>query len=288
MASADQGPIGKFRLGRVIGTAAAFLRRNAIFSIAVSTIFFVLPPVLIDLSIVTYWAKLANQLGAVGGGTWAFAVNLSLNLIAKLVGMVPNFLGQAVLARATLDDVNGNRPSVGICIQAALRQLLPVLSIGVVFYFGVFFAVFGSSAGTRLVSPETGGFMFLILIVFVVVWGVGSSVAIPVAVREGLATVASIARSRALTKGYRWRIFGLVSVVMIGLALVLWIGVELGFAWMPSRRLPQSALVLISVRWAILSAIAWTVLSIALAATYAELLRVKEGFGVDELSQIFS
>ncbi len=40
-------------------------------------------------------------------------------------------------------------------------------------------------------------------------------VAVPVCVIEKQGVIASLSRSRALTKGYRWQIFGLFLLVMV-------------------------------------------------------------------------
>ncbi|KUM24522.1 hypothetical protein AU467_29680 [Mesorhizobium loti] len=282
-----QGKGEKFRLGNVIGNTAAFLRRNAIFSIAVGTIFFALPLALINLS-TRYWPTLAFQLGAVGSGPWSTSVNLGFSLASGLIGTAPNLLGQAVLSQAAVGDTNGNRSSVARCVQTALRHIFPVVGIGYAVYLAFFLARSGSAAVELSNSPQAGGLVFLFLMIPCVVWGVGISVAVPVSVREGLGTAASMSRSQALTKGYRWWIFGLVSVVVIGLLLALRLATAFGLAFVSLESLSLLAMVLLTFQGAMASAIVWTVLSIVLATTYAELRRVKEGPGADELAEIFS
>lgn len=282
-----QGPSEKFRLGRVIGNAAAFLRRNAIFSIAAGTLFFALPLALINLS-TRYWPTLAFHLGAIGSGPWPMSVNLGFSMASGLIGAVPNLVGQAVLSKAVAGEINGNRPSVASCVQTALQHIFPVLGIGYTIYLVVFVARSGSAAVELSYSPQAGGLVFLLLIVPCIVWGVAISVAVPVSVEEGLGTVASMSRSRDLTKGYRWWIFGLISVVVIGLLLGLRLATELGLTFVSLQSLSPLAIVLLTFQGAMVSAIIWTVLSIILATTYAELRQVKEGPGADELAEIFS
>lgn len=287
MSLVTQGKGEKFRLGNVVGNTAAFLRRNAIFSIAAGTLFFALPLALINLS-TRYWPMLAFHLGAVGSGPWPMSVNLGFSMASGLIGAVPNLVGQAVLSKAAAGDIDGNRPSVANCVQTALQHIFPVLGIGYAIYLAFFVVRSGSAAVELFYSPQARGPVFLLLIVPCIVWGVAISVAVPVSVQEGLGTVASMSRSGDLTKGYRWWIFGLISVVVIGLLLGLRLATELGLAFVSLQSLSPLVIVLLTFQGAMVSAIVWTVLSIILATTYAELRRVKEGGGADKLAEIFS
>lgn len=88
-----------------------------------------------------------------------------------------------------------------------------------------------------------------------------------------------MSRSRALTKGSRWALFGLFLILMI-IALVIQ---------------SMSAVVIYlfhGIAAAVLAALVQTivsmVISVATAVSYVELRQVKEGVSVDELAEIFS
>lgn len=80
----------------------------------------------------------------------------------------------------------------------------------------------------------------------------------------------------------------MISVVVIGLLLGLRLATELGLTFVSLQSLSPLVIVLLTFQGAMVSAIIWTVLSIILATTYAELRQVKEGPGADELGEIFS
>ncbi len=285
---ATQEPSEKLRLGKVISNTVAFIGQNLIFLLVVGALFFVLPLILINLWAVWYWPKLAYQMGAYGGGPWSIVVNVGSYLASRLLAIAANFLGLAVLSRATMDDIRGVRPSVGGCIQTVLVHSLPIVGIGFALYLAVFFASL-AVLRTGLLTPSEALAAFAVLMAPFIFWGLGISVAIPVAIQEGLGVRASMSRSRALTKGYRWSIFGLFLIVMV-LAFMLRLAAWVFAAIFP----PAFALVSVSVVIvnaipnAVVSTIIWTVTSVAITATYIELRRIKEGSSVEDLAEIFS
>jgi hypothetical protein len=286
MAWATQGQSEKLRLGKVINNTVGFIGRNLILLLVVATLFFVLPLMLVNLWTVWYWPRLAFLGNVYGNGSSAVAANVGSALASGLLAAAPNFLGHAVLSRATVDDINGNRPSIGGCIQTALRHFLPIVGIGLVVYLVFFVARFAIFAA-GLFIPYGGTVAFAILIVPCVMWGLGIAVAVPVAAKEGLGIDASMSRSRALTRGYRWPIFGLCSIAL-GLWFVTRVALALAFVLTPAMLTSVSALLVGTIPSALFSAIIWTVTSVAATAIYIELRRIKEDTGVDELAEIFS
>ncbi|WP_287364548.1 hypothetical protein [Mesorhizobium sp.] len=89
----------------------------------------------------------------------------------------------------------------------------------------------------------------------------------------------SMSRSRVLTKGSRWALFGLFLILMI-ITMVI--------------QSVMAAIVLLldgivaDVAATMLSTVVSMVLSVATAVSYVELRQVQEGTSVDELAEIFS
>ena len=147
MAVVTQGQSEKLRLGKVISNTVSFIGRNLIFSLVVGALFFVLPALLASLGVFSYLSRLPS---IACGGLWApEAFMLASGLLATAL----NFVGYAVLSRATIDGIKGDRPSVGGSIQAALRYSLPIVGIGFAIYLAVFFASY-AMLRTGLLTPS--------------------------------------------------------------------------------------------------------------------------------------
>jgi uncharacterized membrane protein len=88
-----------------------------------------------------------------------------------------------------------------------------------------------------------------------------------------------MSRSRVLTKGSRWALFGLFLIlILVGMAIQLVLGTVIAlFGGIIGAVLAA----LVSTVWSMM-------MSIAAAVSYVELREVKEGTSVDELAEIFS
>ncbi|MGX9144053.1 hypothetical protein [Mesorhizobium sp. 128a] len=276
----------KLRVGRVVSKTVGVIGRNVILSLAVSGVFFVLPLVLVDLWTFWYWPGLAYLAQAYGNSAWAIVLNMGSAMVSGFLGIAVNFLGLAMLSRAAIDDINGNRRSIGGCIRAALRHFLPIMGIGLVIYL-VFFVARYVMFAAGLFIAYGGLAAFVVLTVPCVMWGLGISVAFPVAVQERLGIDASMLRSRTLTRGYRWPIFGLASIGF-GLIVALRLGLFFGTGFAPVAIASSSDAITGAIPRSLVSAIVWLVTSIAVAVTYVELRRIKEGTSVEDLAEIFS
>ncbi|MDX8528695.1 hypothetical protein RFM68_29910 [Mesorhizobium sp. MSK_1335] len=281
------GAAGPFRLGKVVADTVSFIGRNPVLVLAVAVVFFALPSLLIGLLTFAYRERAAYLVGGGEVEPFSVAVYVSFSLLAGLLGALPGFLGHAVLSGAMLGDINGHRPPIASCVGAAFRRAGPVLGIGVTIYLVWFFAQ-QAMIGAELLFPSFGGGVaFVLLVVPSVVWVLSALAAIPVAIREGLGAMASMGRSRALTKAYRWPIFGLFLLVLV-LALALRVALFLGFSLAALMIAPAFVAIVGAAASACVTAIIWTVASIAATASYIDLRRAREGGGVDELVDVFS
>lgn len=252
----------KFQIGRVFNNTFAVIGRNSGLCVGLAALFSGLPNLVAQL-----WS-----LAELGGRTGSDQANLALATanyragyflgiaIVSIVFLIFSLLLQSSLVRATIEDLNGKRPAFGDCIQIAVRYLLPTLGIGLLVGLGVGFA------------------SIALLVPGIILW-LGWSVAVPVLIQERLGVFGSMSRSRALTKGSRWSLFGLFLILII-IAMVI-----------------QSVVAVVVVLFhgivaAVLSALTQTVvstvMSVAAAVSYVELRQVKEGASVEELAEIFS
>ncbi len=247
----------KFDIGRVFGSTFSVIGRNAALCIGLALIFSGLPTLVYLLSfhlIFSGWTAATPDMDAVR------AVMSFAPFAVGLANFVLSLILQAALVRAAIEDLNGQKPSFRDCIRTALRLFFPILATAFLVGLGV---VLGA---ILLFVPG--------IMLFVRWW-----VAMPALVQERRGVTASIARSRDLTKGNRWRIFGLL--------LILWlatVGIQVSFA--------AIAAMFGLIAGAVVATLATTftsmALSVAAAASYIELRLVKEGAGVDELVDIFS
>jgi uncharacterized membrane protein len=105
------------------------------------------------------------------------------------------------------------------------------------------------------------------------------AVAIPACIVEGLGPLASLSRSAALTKGDRWRVFGFLLVVHLGLGLASQIVIRLvSMASTPGL----SLLVLVP-----LELLVGAFAPVALGVLYVHLRAAREGVDVEQIATVF-
>lgn len=107
-----------------------------------------------------------------------------------------NALVQGVLTRATVAESEGRRAGFGECLRAALSVLLPLIGLSLLIALGV-------------------GIGIVLLVVPGVMLYVAWCVAAPALVEERRGVFGSFARSNQLTKGSRWKIFGILLVLLV-------------------------------------------------------------------------
>lgn len=254
MTSATFARPEKFQIGRVFNNSFSVIGRNVGLCLGLAVLFSGLPTFLYQLWI---W----NSATGIETGPPEFSgQRVMVTITAVVVSMALAAILQAALVRAAIEDLNGKRPSIGDCIGTAFSLLLPVIGIAVLVSLGMMLG------------------LILLIIPGIILW-IRWSVAVPVLVQERLGVLGSMARSRDLTKGSRWALFGFwiilfIAAIAIQLALgkmVMVFGITAGI-----------------VLGALVTAIVSMVTSIAPAVTYVELRQVKEGASVDELAEIFS
>lgn len=254
MASIASERPDKFRIGRVFNDSFAVISRNPVLCLGLAVLFSGLPTLLYQLWI---WQSVSS-IGIVAPEFSAQRVTVTV--VAVLVSMVLAAILQAALVRAAIEDLNGKRPAISDCIGTALSLLLPVIGIAVLVTLGA-------------------GLGFMLLIVPGIILWLRWSVAVPVLVQERLGVFGSMKRSRDLTKGSRWALFGfwiILIIAAIAIQLVL------------SQLITIFGMTVALILDALVTSVVSVVTSVAPAVSYVELREVKEGTSVNELAEIFS
>lgn len=163
----------------------------------------------------------------------------------------------------------GKPTSLQECISTGLTKLLPALAVYFLWFLGI------SLASVLLVVPG---------LILMTVW----TAAMPALVDENRGVFASFGRSRELTRGSRWQIF--FTLMLVAIAIYAVIFVLLGAIFGVS--MTQIAATMNSTTWGTLVAmpLGWVsgfLISALLASIYVELVSVREGKPVTQLSGVF-
>jgi len=234
---------GEFRIGDVFSKTATLLSRNFLIFFVVAVVAG-LPRLL--------WAEVNTRdptnfpLGRFFGG-------LSLFLIL-------NTLAQAVILYGAFQAMRGRPVNLGECLKVGLSRFFPIIGLVICAYVAIWI----------------GAMLFIVPgIILAIMW----YVATPVCVVEQKGPLASLGRSSELTKGHRWKIFGMVVLLYIGAIIVgLIIGALLGLTRSP---------ILVT-----LGTLVWTgawgaFYAIFGVVTYHDLRVAKEGVDTDQIASVF-
>lgn len=182
---------------------------------------------------------------------------------------VLGILVSAAVTYGVVMELMGERASMGACIATGIRRFFPALLTAILSAILVFL---GSLA---FVIPG----LILMCMFYVVA---------PVAVLERQGIAGALGRSRELTRGHRWKIFGLIFVM--GLAQVL-VTVLISSLTLPNRAEGLEAFEAAFPKYMYVSMIETVVLgalnAVMLSVAYYYLRAEKEGTSARELAMIF-
>ncbi|AOO81494.1 hypothetical protein [Bosea vaviloviae] len=193
-------------------------------------------------------------MGAGSGAGVGLAVAAGVTAIATLVLQV---MAQATSLYGAFQEMRGQPFTIGQSLQIGLAQTIPVI-------------------GVSLLSGLAAGLGIMLFVIPGVIVMCMLSAAIPACVIEKTGVMASLRRSMALTKGYRWQVFGLLMLSFV----IAFIG---GFVL---ARIASGGLVgeLLSFAWQVIATAFGAVLA---AVIYHDLRAAKEGIDLDKLANIF-
>lgn len=187
--------------------------------------------------------------------------------ITIIVALFASAFLQSGIIHALIDRDDGTKADFAACFRGGARHFLPLIGLTILWWLGV--AV---------------GWMLLMVpgLILMTMW----SVSMPALVAENSGVIDAFGRSRALTKGLRWPIFGTLLVFGI-LYFILAFAVQ-GFSTTGMLSLYQSNFALAMVIGVISSTILSVLLTSFLVSLYSEVRLVKEGQGPRGLAEVFS
>jgi hypothetical protein len=236
-----------FRVGRVLSRTATILSQNFL-------IFFVIALIANLPSI------LLVRTAAESAATSPSGQTLAIIGIGGVLSFILGMIAQAVMVHAAFQAMRMRPVNFGDSLKVGLARVIPVILLAIVMGLLV-------------------GLAFLLLIVpgliLVTMWFVGT----PACVVERTGPWTSLKRSAALTKGHRWKIFGLLLLLVV-ISLVVSQLLELLLGQVGSMIL----LIIGTLLW---SAIWTAYYSIAVVMTYHDLRVAKEGIDIEQIAAVF-
>jgi hypothetical protein len=176
------GGVSDLQVGRVFSRAWTVFANNFVVFFA-TTLVISLPNLLIAS---------ASTPGAAANPSsvlWKIGIALPLALIL-------NTIGEAVIVYGAFQDLRGRPVRLGEAVQKGLARFFPIIGLGIVSSIGIAVGII------LLIVPG---------VILAIMW----SVALPVCVLERLGPMTSLGRSGDLTKGHRWKILGIVVLLVI-------------------------------------------------------------------------
>src|SRR5438105_308068 len=183
----------RMSVGRVFQRAFGAIGLNPIVILTLALIVGALPGLLMSYLFVQLGIGSPETLRT---GAIPFRGYVGLMFIVFLINMVISALVQGSLTRATVSANEGIRATFAESLSAGLRVVFPLIGLSLLWAIGVGI-----------------GFILLIVpgIILLMMW----SVAVPALVVEREGVFAAFSRSAQLTKGARWKIFGLSLVLLV-------------------------------------------------------------------------
>jgi hypothetical protein len=261
--SNDGASAGPLDIGRVIQELFAVLGRNIV-------TFGLLALILTGIPTAVLYGFQGMILGsALSGGspTAAFGSNFGWLGLTAMVSGVFGVILQATIIYGTVGDLNARKVSVADSLSTGLRAFLPIIGLAILMGFAI-------------------GLGFLLLIVPGVMLAIAWCVAVPSYVVEQPGVIASFGRSAELTRGNRWRIFGLfmiyvVAAIIVQIVLTMFGGI---FSLATIGGFPLVTRILILPLIQVANAL---IGSVGVAVLYVELRRLRDGVGPQGLAAIF-
>ena len=244
--------LGGFDVGRVIQRTFGAIGENWMVFLGSAAILVGLPSLLSSHGQTT----MLDGIGSGSGGWFFFA--------GSVLTWIGTYILQGVVLFVTISRLNGKSVDISQAFAAGLRFFFPILGVSILTGLGVALGMI------LLVVPG---------IILSIMW----VVAVPVVVAEKVGVMGSLQRSRDLTRGNRWKIFGLIVIAASVINMALG---GVGGAMAGSVATPGAPAALLAVT--ALVAVVTAVISAAGAALiYYELRSSKEGVGAEQIASVF-
>jgi Membrane domain of glycerophosphoryl diester phosphodiesterase len=250
----------EFRISRIFSRAWTLVVRNFWKFIMVTTI--------TELPVRAYflWAD-AGADGPLAG--------TAMRAIIMLLGLVLVLLGQAVLVLIGFGTLRGRAAGLREAVQEASAKFFTIIGLSLVIgllMVGMLGMIVSSAS---FLGPGLFVMVFMVAAGMLVVrW----SLALPASVVEGLGPLDSLARSARLTRGHRWKVFGIMILICAPLSVVTAIlAAAMSFLGLTFQSLGQFVL-----------GVAWiTGFNSVLTVIYHDLRVANEGIDSGQIASVF-
>jgi hypothetical protein len=181
-------------------------------------------------------------------------------VIGLVVSVILTYLAQAVILHVAFQAMRGKAVNLGEALSVGLSRFFPIFGLAIILGFLV------GLATLALIVPG---------LILLTMWFVGA----PVCVVERLGPWSSLKRSAELTKGHRWKVFGLMILLLI-ISVVVSQLITLGLS-------PVGSFILTLVASLVWAALWGAYYSIAVAVSYHDLRVAKEGIDIEQIASVF-
>lgn len=258
-------PDRQVSIGRVLGRAFGTIGGNPATTIGIAFLFGALPQTLVRLILIPLRANATGQANVLAG--------LAITFGSALLALAFYAIVQGSLVRATVDHDEGRRAGLGESMMAGLSVVVPLILMAIISGIAMMFGM------VLLVVPG---------IILYLMWSVASSALVD----ERLGVFGALARSRFLTKGYRWRILGFVLLLFVVTAIVSSIGsvlvVGTSFSVQSITAAQQSQSVTATIGLLVIGTFISVLSGVCHASLFVELRNAKDGPSEQALSKVFS
>lgn len=247
----------KLDLGRVASQTAAVLGRQPLLLLGLGILLGGLPSI---VSAFTFGDRVADPAAYMASGIYWFQTLAAV--------LFTSFL-QAALYNVVFLTLGGRQPALGEVLATGAKFFLPLFAVNVLYYLAFLL-------GT------------ILLIVPGIMIGIAWCVVGPALIAERSGITAVFGRSAELTRGNRWRIFGLAVILFVAIlileAVLAAIGLARGFNFARVVTAMSPAVIIGS---GIVSGLLSAVGTTFLAVLYAELRELKQGLSSESLAEVF-
>jgi len=246
---------------------------------------------------------LPHLLSAVVSGLFTMSIYASrsdrgtvstLGVIFFLVGIPFIFwvhlFAQGAIAYSAFHNLCGRSVRFGEAMRQGMRRVLPLLGMVVLVLAALFVTAVIEKIADKLHFSTPAD---LILVVLGTILCVILFVSLPACMVEKTGLIGSMKRSARLTKGCRWKIFGISLLTALalglgfGLAYVVILGIAAGAGWLGSMTGLVLAVLFALVFATLVVLVTTALMAVVLAATYANLRRAEDGITPDEIASVF-
>jgi len=254
MSAIETGRTGRFDLGRVMERTFTVIGKNFATFLLAALVLAGIPSALVVM-------------GQAGNPFPTSPTGWGLLIVGWALSLIGTYVLQAAIVVGSVNTLNGRPVRLGNIMEVGIRNFLPLLGLAIVMSVGI-------------------GLGMILLIVPGMILAVLWCVAAPSLVAEKRGIFESLQRSRELTKGYRWPIFGLIVIYFIVYMVIA--GTVSGVSVATGGNLDGTGNLVVTLIATPLIAVAQALIgSTGVAAIYYELRTAKEGVGADELAAVF-